>query len=187
MKKGGTARLLLLGTGESGKSTIFKQMKIIHKDGYDPAECMKHKDVIYGNILQSIRVMIDAVTKLNINWGSESARALAQDFMEIPEQKITMDPLAIMNDDLGKQIKQLWQDSGIKEAYERRAEYQLNDSTNYFLDAIDRIASSNYQPTRQDVLRSRVKTVGIVEADFVIDGHNFKIIDVGGYVCHNML
>ena len=31
-------KLLVLGTGESGKSTIFKQMKVIHKDGYSEAE-----------------------------------------------------------------------------------------------------------------------------------------------------
>ena len=31
-------KILLLGAGESGKSTIFKQMKVIHKDGYSEAE-----------------------------------------------------------------------------------------------------------------------------------------------------
>lgn len=49
-------------------------MKIIHKDGYDPAECMKHKDVIYSNVLQSTRVLIDAVRRLNISFGSDNVR-----------------------------------------------------------------------------------------------------------------
>ena len=31
-------KMLLLGAGESGKSTIFKQMKIINKDGYSKKE-----------------------------------------------------------------------------------------------------------------------------------------------------
>lgn len=35
-------------------------------------------------------------------------------------------------------------------------------------------------PTQQDVLRARVKTVGIVEADFMIDNYKFKMVDVGG-------
>ena len=47
-----------------------------------------------------------------------------------------------------------------------------------------------YIPTEQDVLRSRVRTTGIVENSFTIDGNHFKMYDVGGqrnerkkYVC----
>jgi signal recognition particle receptor subunit beta len=48
------------------------------------------------------------------------------------------------------------------------------------LNAIDRIAKPNYIPTVDDVLHSRVRTVGIVEADFMIDGYKFNMVDVGG-------
>jgi guanine nucleotide-binding protein G(i) subunit alpha len=37
-----------------------------------------------------------------------------------------------------------------------------------------------YIPSEQDVLRTRVRTTGIVENDFVIDGNQFKMFDVGG-------
>jgi GTPase SAR1 family protein len=39
-------KLLLLGTGDSGKSTFVKQMKVIHKDGFSTGEVMKFTKVL---------------------------------------------------------------------------------------------------------------------------------------------
>lgn len=38
----------------------------------------------------------------------------------------------------------------------------------------------NYIPSQQDVLRTRVKTTGIVETQFTFKGLRFKMVDVGG-------
>lgn len=51
--------------------------------------------------------------------------------------------------------------------------------TSYF-DSIDRIASREYLPTDQDVLRSRVKTTGITETTFIIGELTYRMFDVGG-------
>ena len=48
------AKLLLLGAGESGNSTIVKQMKIIHGDGYSNEELNNFKPVIHSNLLTSM-------------------------------------------------------------------------------------------------------------------------------------
>lgn len=45
-------RLLLLGTGESGKSTIFKQMRILYGNGYDHDELIRFKWHIWSNIVE---------------------------------------------------------------------------------------------------------------------------------------
>ncbi|PAV56526.1 hypothetical protein WR25_14899 [Diploscapter pachys] len=45
-------KLLLLGAGESGKSTIVKQMKIIHETGYSDEERKQYKPVVYSNTFQ---------------------------------------------------------------------------------------------------------------------------------------
>jgi guanine nucleotide-binding protein subunit alpha len=77
-------------------------------------------------------------------------------------------------------IAALWKDSGVQAAYERRAEYQLNDSTEYFFQRVNDVVQPNYSPSQQDILRSRVRTTGIVETTFLVEGNTFKMYDVGG-------
>lgn len=49
-----------------------------------------------------------------------------------------------------------------------------------FLDDLDRLGKKEYMPTEQDILRTRVKTTGIVEVHFSFKCLNFKLFDVGG-------
>ena len=44
------------GTGESGKSTFIKQMRIIHGQGYSEKDRLKFKMEVYRNILTAIQV-----------------------------------------------------------------------------------------------------------------------------------
>lgn len=48
------------------------------------------------------------------------------------------------------------------------------------MDSLARLGKRDYMPTEQDILRTRVKTTGIIEIDFSYKGFNFKILDVGG-------
>ena len=64
-----------LGAGESGKSTIVKQMKIIHETGYSKEECEQYRPVVYSNTIQSLMAIIRAMGQLRINF-ADSARAV---------------------------------------------------------------------------------------------------------------
>jgi guanine nucleotide-binding protein G(i) subunit alpha len=82
--------------------------------------------------------------------------------------------------ELANIMKRLWCDVGVQHCFARSREYQLNDSAEYYLNALDRISAPNYIPTQQDVLRTRVKTTGIIEHNFFYKNLNIKMIDVGG-------
>ena len=58
--------ILSLGSGESGKSTIVKQMKIIHQNGYTPEELLAFRPLIWKNLLESARDVVNALTKFNL-------------------------------------------------------------------------------------------------------------------------
>lgn len=51
-----THRLLLLGAGESGKSTIVKQMRILHVNGFSDSERKQKIEDIKKNIRDAILV-----------------------------------------------------------------------------------------------------------------------------------
>ena len=63
-------------------------------------------------------------------------------------------------------LKYLWLNKSIQMAYERRNEFQIIDSASYFLNDLDRVCAPDYQPTDNDVLRTRVRTTGIVKIEF---------------------
>uniref|UniRef100_A0A7N5J9A9 G protein subunit alpha o1 n=1 Tax=Ailuropoda melanoleuca TaxID=9646 RepID=A0A7N5J9A9_AILME len=70
-------KLLLLGAGESGKSTIVKQMKIIHEDGFSGEDVKQYKPVpvIYSNTIQSLAAIVRAMDTLGIEYGDKERRA----------------------------------------------------------------------------------------------------------------
>lgn len=60
-------KLLLLGTGESGKSTFIKQMKIIHGNGFSDDDKKHGLKYIYQNILTSVQNLINAMQQVLTN------------------------------------------------------------------------------------------------------------------------
>jgi len=168
-------KLLLLGPGESGKSTVFKQMKIIQDGGgFSQDELQSYKYIVYGNCVTQMKVIVNAATKLNLPLEEENKKR---------SDRLTKVPSGgdAWSTELGEDIQQLWKDSGIQKAYSMRDKfYQLNDSASYFFDNIDRFMNPSYIPTQADVLRARVRSTGIEEAEFKFEEIMFRMVDVGG-------
>ncbi|CAJ0647956.1 6673_t:CDS:2 [Entrophospora sp. SA101] len=169
-------KMLLLGAGESGKSTILKQMKLIHDGGYSSEERESFKEIIFSNTVQSMRVILEAMGTMGISLRDGSNKGYESIILNLPSQ-IEGDHLP---SDVSTAIKNLWTDSGVRECFNRSREYQLNDSAKYYFDSIDRISQPDYLPDDQDVLRSRVKTTGITETSFLINELTYRMFDVGG-------
>jgi len=169
-------KLLLLGAGESGKSTIVKQMKIIHENGYSPEDCAQYKAVVYSNTLQSMIAIVKAMGNLKVSFFNQDRAADARQLFALAA---TLED-GEMTVELGACMMRLWEDDGVQECFNRSREYQLNDSAQYFLENLSRLTARDYVPSQEDVLRTRVKTTGIVEINFAHKNFGFKMFDVGG-------
>ena len=60
-------KLLLLGAGESGKSTVLKQLKLLHKGGFSNQERLQYSQVIWADAIQSMKILIIQARKLGIS------------------------------------------------------------------------------------------------------------------------
>ncbi|XP_055708183.1 guanine nucleotide-binding protein G(q) subunit alpha isoform X4 [Phlebotomus papatasi] len=168
-------KLLLLGTGESGKSTFIKQMRIIHGSGYSDEDKRGFIKLVYQNIFMAMQSMIRAMDLLKIQYSVPHNQDNAELIRSVDFETVTtFEPPYV------QAIKDLWSDAGIQECYDRRREYQLTDSAKYYLMEIDRVAAPNYLPTEQDILRVRVPTTGIIEYPFDLEEIRFRMVDVGG-------
>jgi len=172
-----TVKLLLLGAGESGKSTLVKQMKIIHGDGYSQTELKSYKPTICDNLVSSMRAVLEAMGILKIDLGDASNRIHVRAILTFSSTQLANGELS---EEVAAAVRGLWADKGVQSCYARRNEFQLNDSAQYYFENIDRIASRSYTPNQQDVLRARVMTTGIIETSFEYRSKIYKVFDVGG-------
>jgi GTPase SAR1 family protein len=164
-------KLLLLGAGESGKSTFAKQIKLIYGGDFTDAEKLHMKEVIFENVVYSLRSLLDAANSNNITLKDET-NALAAPFLE--GSSITIDAK------LGADIAKIQNDPAFKTIFEKYNTFHLIDSAEYFLSNIIRISDPAYLPSKEDMLRCRAKTTGIQETSVKDQKNKYTIIDVGG-------
>lgn len=115
-------KLLLLGAGESGKSTFVKQMKIIHGHSFEQQALVDFKETVYSNVIKGMKVLIDARNKLNIPWADEDNAVYADHIFSAPNHLgLTPDEFAL----LASSVHALWHDKAIRTTFERRSEFQV--------------------------------------------------------------
>lgn len=170
-------KLLLLGTSNSGKSTIVKQMKIIHSGGFNLEACKEYRPLIIYNAIDSLTRIIRALAALKIDFHNpdrayDAVQLFALTGPAESKGEITPELLGVM--------RRLWADPGAQACFGRSSEYHLEDNAAYYLNDLERIAASDYIPTVEDILRSRDMTTGIVENKFTFKELTFKMVDVGG-------
>nr|XP_006639766.1 PREDICTED: guanine nucleotide-binding protein G(s) subunit alpha isoform X1 [Lepisosteus oculatus] len=119
-----THRLLLLGAGESGKSTIVKQMRILHVNGFNAEEKKQKIQDIKNNIKEAIETIVTAMSTLAppVQLACPDNQFRIDYILNLANQKDFEFPTEFY-----EHTKILWQDEGVKACYERSNEYQLID------------------------------------------------------------
>lgn len=170
-------KILLLGAAESGKSTLVKQMKIIHSHGFTKQELSSFKPAVLDNLLTSMKFVLHGMGVLRINLANSKNKVHAHSVLSCGR---CFDEDQVLFPFVGHALFCLWADLGVRAAVARGYEYELNDSALYFFENMGRIISPDYVPTETDVLRVRLRTTGVIETQFKVNHLIFRLYDVGG-------
>lgn len=63
--------VICAGAGESGKSTVVKQLKMIHRVQMDQQELNLYRVNLHNNTLASMQVFMEAAEKFGFTWDEE--------------------------------------------------------------------------------------------------------------------
>ncbi|EXJ93746.1 hypothetical protein A1O1_02139 [Capronia coronata CBS 617.96] len=173
-----TVKILLLGAGESGKSTIIKQMRIIHSSGFQDDERVQVKAVIYSNVVVAFRVLYEIMQDEKIDFENEANEARAELLESV---NADVDAHEAFRD---KRVKEamltLWKDAGVQKAVAKGHEFALHDNLSFYFQNIERMFEPGWIPDDQDMLHARLRTTGITETVFELRDLTFRMMDVGG-------
>ena len=119
-------KLLLLGAGESGKTTILKQMRMIHSHGFTTEERNDARMIVYSNVIESMQAILTAMEPANLdiplkNPKNEPMASLIR--KAVPPVSGMPLPSA-----LGQALKALSNDAGVQKCMTRSSSFQLLDS-----------------------------------------------------------
>jgi len=184
-KDSAVKKLLFLGSGGSGKSTLFKQLRSLHGAGYGDKDRLQFKDHIYAQIVEQMKLCIECINDANEeDYGDEDQK----DPLKLSEEgkqaeyvlNNTTGASAKFTDTLCDAVEKLWAEDAVRTIFKERALYKIEDSSEYFWNHVRRVAAPDYVPNDEDILLVRYRTTGVIEQKFEIKKNLFHVFDVGG-------
>ncbi|KAF9260803.1 heterotrimeric G-protein alpha subunit, GPA3-like protein [Marasmius fiardii PR-910] len=169
--------ILLLGSSNSGKSTVIKQLRIAYQGGFSDSERATYAPVVCQNVLQSAQTIIAIMGKLDIDCQISSNKALAD---RIANYELNENTAHVFSSEIAEAIHCFWKDPAVpKVADEHGSEFYLMDNAFYFFSEVLRIGSPNYVPNDMDILLARQKSASMFETRFLMGQLSLRVFDIG--------
>eukprot|EP01084_Bolivina_argentea_P040593 74999_1 len=183
-------KLLLLGAGSSGKSTLFKQIKCIHGWGFESSEFVESRHNIRQNIVmcaikllqESERLYDQKLITESVNLADKQILGSIQRIASFKDESFEFDLELNWTamEHLGNALHMIWNLEAIHLTYNERGRFAIPDNMDYFFDKVKSIFLEEYYPSHHDVVRTRIRTTGMIETKYELNDVFFHIFDVGG-------
>jgi len=170
-------KLMLIGTGDSGKTTLRKQMRRVYGAAYSVKEREAFIPSIVHNLIEGTAHVLYAMnTNLALPLSDPGHRASADLILGLRQPYEFTPPVAAA-------LRLVLQDEAFGQAVKLRSKFQLQDCWDRFAASFQTEAGwgePGWVPNEDECVASRIRTSGVTEEDLVITGTKFRVYDVGG-------
>jgi len=157
--------ILLLGVGSVGKSTVAKQMRVIHRP-YTKLERNKFGMILKQNLLEAVQLFLKAHHLEDMLGGPQVLQKYE------------------MSANVSREMIRMWKDSKIQALWAAsKKSHQFSSTCEYALSNFERIMAADFVPTDDDIIHAQIKTTGVSEYLFEAEYPSrvqFNFIDTGG-------
>ncbi|KAJ3227950.1 Guanine nucleotide-binding protein G(t) subunit alpha-2 [Clydaea vesicula] len=174
-------KLLVLGSGDSGKSTFIRQMRILSNSstfGFTLEEKDYFKFIIFDNIIQIFKNLLLILSLVD--------NSLFEKFpADLIDQINNLNCRTDFKEDTFSKLKDIWSHDTIKFCFEQRTNFVeenvfFQDTAAYFMNNLDRFLRLDYVLLDQDIVCCRKQTIGMLETEIIVKPKKLRIFDFGG-------
>eukprot|EP01083_Nonionella_stella_P039707 108013_1 len=177
--------VLLLGTSNSGKTTILKQIKRMNNK-YNVENLNKRRQItthIQSAVIEYMQILCEQSHHLSTQYDFNTS--IDQKRVYLSQEVLALKPPFILTPEIAFKIHHLWLDKGIRETLKKRSYFQIDENVDHFLGKVQSISDDAYLPDFEDYLRFAEKSVGFSQTIVNLYGdsyrsHPFEFIDVKG-------
>ncbi|KAF8370356.1 hypothetical protein PRIPAC_76785 [Pristionchus pacificus] len=168
-------KILLLGGADAGKSTIVKQMRILHMNGFSDDEKRSFYKYLRYNVFQIFHEISLGIQETILSVDDDE-KSIVNRFGEGDSYFLSIDE--------EKEVDILLNFIALKCVRSFMHLYpnypSLPDNAHYYMPKLADILRPKHTPTAQDILHLRIPTTSVSEINFTFETSSIRLIDVGG-------
>ncbi|KAI8923121.1 guanine nucleotide binding protein, alpha subunit [Entophlyctis helioformis] len=167
-------KLLILGSGDSGKTTFLKNIQLALGGGFSAPQREVYRQQMLSNIVESAKGLVAACDALGLDLvsGHAAERDTVLSYLH--------DGTSRLPDGFTHAVSVLWATHAMQAAWCNAHKFKIQDTADYFLSAAVAMGKETYTPTDIDILHIRHATTAISEYQFMVEGRRFRFFDVAG-------
>lgn len=132
-----------------------------------------YRTVLFENVVESVIALLNAYHAKHDGFPEEISEHCA--WAENLELSRELSP------DDAERLHRIWQHKPMRQSFRKLSkEFYIPDSTPYYLKNVGRFCAEDFEPSSEDRLMSRIRTMGVRTKQFPHPPVRFEFVDVGG-------